>query len=102
MIVRVRVFVCRFQDGPSGGTNIVENASNAAMELWLSARSPGWRLLAALLSHLSLNHPVKSGHFLQCHGLTYCSTSVLVLYHYTREVCVLGTPSSLLPRVGVA
>ena len=41
----------------SGSSKIVENASNAAVELWLSALSPGWRLLAALLSQFSHNHP---------------------------------------------
>ena len=58
--------VCLFSKCVGGGSKIGENASNAAMELWLSAKSPGWRLLAALLSQFSHNHPVKSGHFL-CH-----------------------------------
>ena len=41
----------------SGGSKTVENVSNAEMELWLSALNPGWRLLAALLSQFSHNHP---------------------------------------------
>ena len=49
--------VCVRLDRPSGGSNTVENVSNAAMELWLSALSPDWRLLAALLSQFSHNHP---------------------------------------------
>ena len=53
MIVRVRILVCvcvcPFSKRVSGGSKIGENASNAAMELWLSAKSLGWRLLAALL-----------------------------------------------------
>ena len=58
--------MCVRLDRPSGSSKAVENASNAAVELWLSALSPGWRLLAALLSQFSHNYPVKSGHFL-CH-----------------------------------
>ena len=68
MVVRVRIFVCQCVcvrlDRPSGSAKTVENASNAAVELWLPALSPGWRLLAALLSQFSHNHPVKSGHFI--------------------------------------
>ena len=55
------VCVCVFLERPSGNSKTVKNTSNAAaMELWLSALSPGWRLLAALLLHFSqsLNHPV--------------------------------------------
>ena len=53
----VCVCVCVRLDRLSGGSNTVENVSNAAMELWLSALSPDWRLLAALLSQFSHNHP---------------------------------------------
>ena len=57
-------------DRPSGSSKTVENASNAAVALWLSELSPDWRLLAALciLSQLSHNHPaaiffaMKRGH----------------------------------------
>ena len=49
MVVRVRMFVCERLDRPSGSSKTVENVSNAAVGLWLSALSPGWRLLAALL-----------------------------------------------------
>ena len=60
--------VCRFLDRHSGGSNTVENASNAALKLWLSALSQDWQLLVALLSQFSDsdNHLVESGHFL-CH-----------------------------------
>ena len=47
------VCVCVRLDRPSGSSKTVENASNAAVELWLSALSPGRRLLAALLSQFS-------------------------------------------------
>ena len=58
------VCVCPFSKRVSGGEKI-ENASNTAMELWLSAKSPGWRLLAALLSQLnSLTNVRNSSHFL--------------------------------------
>ena len=50
--------VCVHQDRPSGSSKTVENASIAAVELWLSALSPGWQLLVALLSQFSHNHPV--------------------------------------------
>ena len=53
----VCVCVCVRLYRPSGSTNTVENASSAAVELWLSALSPDWRLLAALLSQFSHNHP---------------------------------------------
>ena len=66
MIVRVRIFVCVCVcvcvcvrlDRPSGSSKTVENAFIAAVELWLSALSPGWQLLVALLSQFSYNHPV--------------------------------------------
>ena len=60
MVVRVRIFVCVCVrlDRPSGSSKTVENASNAAVELWLSALCPNWQLLAALLSQFSHNHPV--------------------------------------------
>ena len=48
--------MCVFLDRPSSGSKTVENASNAAVELWLSALSPGWqlfRVLAALQSQSS-------------------------------------------------
>ena len=107
-------FLCViFLDRPSGGSNIVENASNATMELWLSALSPEWWLLAALLSHFSLNHPDRVANFF-CHearsraynNRALCCTctnnsavaSTTVVYksamRYSRKVCVLGTPSS--------
>ena len=70
------VCVCVRLDRPSGGSKTVENASNAAVELWLSALSPGYWLLAALLSQFSHNHPVKSGHFL-CHETLSSSLSFL-------------------------
>ena len=50
--------VCVRLDRPSGSSKTVENASIAAMELWLSVLSPGWQLLVALLSQFSHNHPV--------------------------------------------
>ena len=49
--------VCVRLDRLSGSSKTVENVSNAAVELWLSALSPGWQLLAALLSQFSHNHP---------------------------------------------
>ena len=58
MVVRVRMFVCVRLDRPSGSSKTVENVSNAAVELWLSVLSPGWRLLTVLLSQFSHNHPV--------------------------------------------
>ena len=51
MIVRVPLFVCVC-------VCVSQCASNVAVELWLSALSPGWQLLAALLSQFSHNHPV--------------------------------------------
>ena len=63
MIVRARILVCMcvcpFSKRVSGGLKIGENASNAAMELWLSAETQGWRLLVALLSQFYHNHPVE-------------------------------------------
>ena len=50
----VCVCVCAFLDRPDGGSKTIENMSNAAVELRLSAQSPGWRLLAALLCRSSL------------------------------------------------
>ena len=35
--------VCTFLDRYNGGSNTVENPSNAAKELWLSTRTPVWQ-----------------------------------------------------------
>ena len=49
--------MCVRLDRSNGSSNTVENVFNAAMELWLSALSPGWQLLAALLSQFSHKRP---------------------------------------------
>ena len=82
----VCVCVCPFSKRVSGGSKIGENASNAAIELWLSAKSPGWRLLAALLSQFSHNHPVNSGHFFAMRRghVVYNCALYLLLYQQCR------------------
>ena len=42
------VCVCVCLDRPSGSSNTVENASNAAVKLWLFALSSGWQPLVTL------------------------------------------------------
>ena len=70
MIVRVRILVCVcvFLDRPSSCSKTVEYASNAAVELWLSALSSHWRLLAcsATVAVLSQSSGIERPFF--CHA----------------------------------
>ena len=91
--------VCPFLDRYNGGSNTVENPSNAAKELRLSTRTPVWQSVSATVAVLSqssgrsIERPffaMRRGHVVynncalymllykqQCRGFYCCSKSIV-------------------------
>ena len=74
--------VCVRLDRPSGSTNTVENASSAAVELWLSALSPDWRLLAALLSQYVLSQSSGIAAIFAMRRVTWYRSAIIAAFTY--------------------
>ena len=73
--------VCPFLDRYNGGSNTVENPSNAAKELWLSTRTPVWQSVSATVAVLSQSSGIERP-FIAMRRVTWYRSAIIAPFTY--------------------